>query len=315
MRAVVFGLVLSVPITLMAQPDELPASVRDAFEKSKKAKFSGKRLVTTVRAGKKESHSETVTKFGNKMRIEFSEDSDFAGQIIIEDGSQRFHFFPDRNELRLSPTNGRRQFEMLRLNGRMMNGRATYKLSDGGQIAGFDCQKLSILDQSGNTVANIFFNPTNGLFLKRSLFDPSGAVLASFEFQSVSMNPRIAEGTFKFNRKGVKVIRPIDEVRSHSSALSFPSLMLSPKTKYVLESANRRKIRGNETLVQNYFRDDSRITLFVTKKAIDQDRRPPGGRMMSIYKWQSNGVNLTLIGAVEEEVLRKLSTQVSELPR
>jgi len=87
---------------------QIPDAFKQLMEKSRDLRFSGTRMVTVVRAGKVESHQEFVTKDGPNMRVEFAKDSKYAGQIIIETASFRRHYFPDRNEIKESPSNTRR---------------------------------------------------------------------------------------------------------------------------------------------------------------------------------------------------------------
>jgi outer membrane lipoprotein-sorting protein len=296
-------------------PFPLPPILAEAMEKSRSLRFSGTRMVTSVRAGKVETHEEYITKDGGKIRIEFAKNSPFAGQIIVETGKERIHFFPDRNEIRQSPSSGRRQFDVLRMMRTARGGKPKFTVADGGVIAGIRTSNIQFQDSEGNVVGAVHIDPKSGMTLKRVLFDQSGSVLASYEFSKVAFNPAIAANAFKFSRKGAKIIRPVDDLKTNAETMGVPALGLQTSLGYQLEGVNVRNIRGNKTLVLVYLKDDTRLTLFITKAEVSGDRPKIGGRDFGSYQWSTNGVNCMLFGNLPTDKLRELSTRVTEVSR
>lgn len=293
---------------------ELPQDLKDAFERSKSLKFSGTRVVTFVRAGRVETHNEYVTKDGSNLRIEFSKDSPYSGQIIVETAESRRHYFPDKNEIRVYPSFGKKQFEGFRANFRSPRGGAVHiDASSGGVIAGLHCTKYQITDRDSNPIVQIFIEPRSGMLAKRVLFDPTGNIAGSYEFTSVVLNPKIQRNAFTIYRKGATIIHPIDELRKQGIALGMPALTLKGSSPFKLESVYAREIKGSKVIVQNFGSEDSRLTLFMTKSTLDAAdlRKFVWGELRS-YVWTLNGVTLVMIGDLPEERLRALSSQVSD---
>ena len=197
---------------------DLPLELKDAFERSKGLRFSGKRTVTVVRAGKIETHNEYVTKDGPNLRIEFAKDSPYAGQIIAETKDSRNHYFPDKNEIRVYPSFGKKQFEGFRANFRSPRGGALHiESANGGVVAGLKCTRYQVLDKDNNPIVQIYIDLNSGMLTKRVLYDAAGNIAGSYEFVSVTLNPNIQPGAFAIHRKGAKVIQPIDELHKQGS--------------------------------------------------------------------------------------------------
>lgn len=293
--------------------EELPQLLKDAQEKSKKLRFSGTRVVTFYRAGKAESHEEYLTKDGARMRIEFSKSSPFAGQVIVETPEVRRHFFPDRNELRESPAEGRKQFESFRMGG-MRGGKPV--ISDGGTLLGMKVTKVQFLDPMKNPVFEVFIDLKSGLALKRVIFGPGGSIAGSFEFKQINFNPSIAKNAFNFNRKGVKIIRPIDDLFAKAKELGVSPYGFSEKDGYKLGAVNLREMRGKKVLILNYAMNDSRVTMFLLKPDADlAEIQKSSRRQEGFYAWKESGASIILIGDTSQDELQNLSKRVGILSR
>ncbi|MEI7986111.1 MAG: hypothetical protein WCI55_10825, partial [Armatimonadota bacterium] len=249
---------------------ELPPELKEIFAKAKNLRFSGTRTVTFVRAGRVDSHNEYVTKDGPNLRIEFAAGSPFAGQIIVETASERKHYFPDKNEIHEFPSFGKKQFEGFRTNFRgSRSGKTNFGSSNGGVIAGLKCTKYQLSDSQNNPMVQIFVEPRSGMMVKRVMFDPTGNIAGSYEFVSVTLEPKIQPGAFKIVRKGAVVIRPIDDLRRECKELGIPSILLAKKSGYQLENVYVRDIKGSKVVVQSYGKEDSRITVFLTRSQLN----------------------------------------------
>ena len=293
--------------------EELPPVLKDAQEKSKKLRFSGTRLVTFYRAGKAESHEEYLTKDGARMRIEFSKNSPFAGQVIIETPEVRKHYYPDRNELKESPAAGRRQFENFRFGG--VRG-AKPVISDGGFLLGMKLTRVQYLDPMKNPTFEVFIDLKSGLAVKRVIYGPCGNVAGSFEFKSLNLNPKISKDAFTFNRKGVKVIRPIDDLFAKAKELGVSPYGFSSKDAYKLDGVNLREMRGKKVLILNYAMSDSRLTMFLMNPDADlAEIQKSSRRQQGFYAWKEAGATIILIGDASQDELQNLAKRVTNLKR
>jgi hypothetical protein len=288
---------------------EFSPQLKQIFDKARTLKFSGVRVVTIVKAGKAESHEEFVTKDGDNMRIEFSDSSAFKGQIIVESKDGRRHYFPDKNEIHILPAFGKKQFEVF---GRMASrGRKMRtSVSDGEVVAGVRTQKATLFDGSDNRIAELNFDSNTGMILRRVLYSLTGSVAGSFEFKTVDMNPKISKGAFQINRKGAKIVSPLDMARVISTKLNLP-LMVLVSDRYQLESVNSRRMKGSDVMIQTYTGRDVRLTLFAFRG--DRPDFKPKGRNgeLSTYAWQLNGVNLLLVGDESESKLREIANKIT----
>ncbi len=293
--------------------EELPQILKDAQEKSKKLRFSGTRVVTFYRAGKAETHEEYLTKDGAKMRIEFSKNSPFAGQVIIETPDLRRHFFPDRNELKESPAAGRKQFESYRFGG-MRGGKPV--ITDGGSMLGMKVTKVQYLDPMKNPAFEVFIDLKSGLALKRVIYGPGGNVAGSFEFKQLNFNPTIARDAFSFNRKGVKIIRPIDDFFAKAKELGVTPYGFGNKDGYKLDAVSLREMRGKKVLILNYAMNESRLTMFLLKPDADlAEIQKSSRRQQGFYAWKEAGASIILIGDASQDELQNLAKRVSILNR
>jgi hypothetical protein len=312
-----FGLALAVMSSGQEPPRgqkmELPPEMKEVFAKAKTLRFSGTRTVTVVRAGRVESHNEYVTKDGSNLRIEFAPGSQYAGQIIIETSTERKHFFPEMNEIHEYPSFGRRQFEGFRSSMRGSRGKPQFSSTDGGVIAGLHVSRYQLSDAQNNPIAQIFVEPRSGLTVKRVIFDATGNVAGSYEFTSVTLGPKIQQGAFKIARKGATIIRPIDVLRKQCGILGVPALSLSKNSGYQLENVYVREVKGSKVLAQTYGKEDSRVTVFLTKSPLNpSDLRKFNRGELNSYVRTLNGVTLVIMGDQPEDRLRTLSTQISE---
>jgi outer membrane lipoprotein-sorting protein len=277
------------------------------FEKSKNARYSGVRLVTVYRAGKVETYEEIITRDGARSRVEFSNNSPFVGQIIVENGSVRKHYFPDKNEIRESP-GGRRGMNDFRVRPNL-----TIVKSDGPIIAGFKTVAFSAADPQGNKVMNIYFEPKSGIALKRVMYDRSGATSGSFEFKSLTMNPKVNDNAFIFNRAGAKIVRPIDLLNSLSQSRGTLALRLPEKSGYLLESVMERHMMGRDVIVSVYSGRRGRVTLFSSKGSLQPPSDQRGGqRRFNSYAWNQSGTNFVILGEESLDVLKSLAASAKK---
>src|SRR5688572_30101052 len=96
-------------------PADWPPILQRAFKSAFQLKYSGTRVVMFRRGPERRKTTEYVLKDGPRLRIEYPEDSLNAGQVIVENGRERQHFFPESNEIHVGPAMHDDAFEKLKM--------------------------------------------------------------------------------------------------------------------------------------------------------------------------------------------------------
>jgi outer membrane lipoprotein-sorting protein len=207
------------------------------FSKGASLTYQGERIVTIRRRDNKETlYREVIAKKGANIKIKFFGATDINGQIIVENGVKRWHYIPERKEIRESPA--RQEESLMFLIGPMMMGGSgrppsgqsgprggepekrreqggqrgnggggqprfeqrlapVFKESDGGFVAGQRTRLLVISDsRSKQALMKLWIEPTHAVILKRLAFDPKGQLIGSFEFQTINFQPTFTATTF-----------------------------------------------------------------------------------------------------------------------
>ncbi|CAN5415228.1 hypothetical protein BH11ARM1_BH11ARM1_04470 [soil metagenome] len=285
--------------------ENTPWVLRKAIDVASKLRYVGSRTVEFRKDGKTERYTELVTKDGDNLRIEFPSGSKYAGQIIVEGKDERRHFFPDKNEIHILPP--RREEAMSRL-ARMVKrpGRFVLSSADGEVVAGNPTTQVVVSDQKGNVMQRLFIS-RSGLLLKREMFDPVGTPVGGFEFTSVDTSPKIYPGLFRLERKGAKVVRPTDMLRSAAQEGGFVFAMLKPSTGYNLMFSRASKADGNDLLMQFYAQDGQRLSLFQVKSEVSSEQLSEFAHDLQVYSFKSRGNTFILMGTQDVADLKKLS--------
>ena len=285
-----------------------PWILRKAIEVAPKLTYVGSRTVEFRREGKTERYTEIVTKDGDNLRIEFPSGSKYVGQIIVEGKDERRHFFPDKNEIQILPP--RREEAISRL-ARMIKrpGRFVLSSAEGEVIAGNQTTQVIVSDQNGNVMQRLFISRA-GLLLKREMFDAVGTPVGGFEFTNIDLSPKITAGLFRLDRKGAKVVRPSDLLRTAAQEGGFIFAMLKPSTGYNLMFSRTTKADGNDLLMQFYGQDGMRLSLFQVKSDVSSQQLSEFAHDLQVYSWKSRGNTFILVGNQDVGVLKKLSRSV-----
>lgn len=291
---------------------KLPAVVQLALRNFSKLRYSGTRIVEFRQGPERKRHTEWVLRDGSRARTEFPEGSAFAGQIIVENRGERRHFFPDRNEIHVMPA--RRDEAFFRLFA-MLGGRgsSTPKITAGDpdSIAGHRAIQVDVSDTAGNVIQKLWIHATNGLVMKREIFDRVGTRIGLFEFTSIDFSPRISRDEFEIKRRGAQIVTPRDRLRAEAQKAGLQPLALSRGSGWSLEHVRVIRPAGEPILVQTYIGKHTPVTLFQLKSEVDQQRLDRLGRGLSIHHWRQDGVTLVLVGDLPAESLRQLAAGVS----
>ncbi|MBV6458877.1 MAG: hypothetical protein HONBIEJF_02016 [Fimbriimonadaceae bacterium] len=292
-----------------ARLQDLPQPLQRMFRAQMALKYTGVRLVEFKRDGKRIQTEEIISKDGPRYRIEYPRGSAFAGQIIVENGRERLHFFPDTNEIKVLP---RRKDETLMRIGRMLGGRdrrGSVDVKVGERVANRATQKVSLSDSKGNVLMRLWIDEANGMLLKREMLDLVGSPIASFEFRRVDYNPVFRPADFEIQRAGARRLTLVDELNSLTDKLGFPAKRLTDVPDLQLDSV--RPVWKGSGIEQLYVGSGKRISFFMLKSPIDPERlsKRSGGKTASAA-WQSGGVSYVLIGNVDQAEIDRLANRL-----
>lgn len=308
---------LLVPIALFAtlaqaQSEPVPEILRRALEAGPKLRYAGKRLVEFRRGGQITRHSETISRSGDLLRIEFEDGTALDGQVIVENGRERRHYFPDRNEILILPP--RREEVIARLKGFARRSGRSLRLSTaaGETVAGLATEQVVVADAKGNILQRLYIEPKTGTLLKRRIFDRVGAPLGGFEFTQIDFSPRLQKNLFRLVRKGARVITPAARLEDLARRKGFLPIVLPPASGYRLEWSGVRKIEEQDVLIQGYTSKGSKLTLFQLKQEVSRERLQRYGRgELNFAYWQFRGRTFVLVGNLPSDRLVRIAGPIS----
>lgn len=294
-------------------PNDVPPLVRLMVATSARQRFSGARTVEFRLGGKTDRHDEIVVRLRGRTRVDFPADSKLAGQVIVEDDRERRHYYPDKNEIRVSPP--RREEALDRLtNLASTKGKIRFSMAGGEVIANVRCEQVVVSDPSGNVMQRLWIDPRSGMLLKRELFDHVGAPVGSFTFTQIDLNPSIDERIFVIDRKGATIVTPLDQLKRLCKKEGYDVFVLPPSSGMQLEGCRIITRDGEKVLSETYVaRPAKRVTLFVVKGGMAVDDAKLKQFVRGDYAsatWKSGPWTLVLIGSVEKSVIDHLATQV-----
>lgn len=288
----------------------LPPLVQKSIKANHTAKYSGERTVEFKKGPDRISHVEYVLKNGVKTRIEFPDDSEYRGQIIVDDGHQRMHYFPDRNEIDVEPAHVHetRPENRMAPEGAHVHPQLSRAVSDGGIIAGWQTQLVTVTDPRGNVLQKMWIEPSSGVVLKRQLFDEVGTQVGYYEFTKINFRPTFADGDFRIDRKGAVVVTPVMQAHRLAVKLGFSDAIVPASTGFVLENAREIHPDNKDVLAQTYVGDEGRFTVFQLRGEVNQDRlnRLAQGRL-STYTWKKGNEAFAILGNLTPDKLRQIA--------
>jgi outer membrane lipoprotein-sorting protein len=293
-----------------AQTADRPELLNKVLVASKKLRYSGIRKVHMKFGPDVVQHTEYILKDGTKTRIWFPEGGSFRGQIIVENDTERRHYFPDRNQIEVMPP--RREEYFMRL-GRMGGGRfeVKYLVEPGEAIAGVDTKRVSMVGKENQPFLRMWIDPATGLVLKRVVYGRDGNPQATSEFVKVDFRPSFKRSDFELSVRGAKVVTPRDRLQEMVQRGGFQNVSFSPKDPYKLESVRIQRIENVSALVQVYVKSDGRVSLYQVKAAVDPNRLKPRGRdRASTYSWTRGETSFILVGDLPQTKLREIAARL-----
>jgi hypothetical protein len=291
---------------------QVPASLRLAIVRSDKLRYVGERRVEFTEDGIRKIEVQFVRRAGRKSRTEIGPGSPKKGEIIVEDGFNRYHFFPSKNEIHiLPPHRDDMSRRLLMFSRRVLRKGGRFAVDAGGQIAGVDSQLVSFVDSSGNTMQRLWIDEHTGLVLRREVLDKVGAPVGSFEFVKLDYSPIFHAGDFMILRRGAKKVRPEDLARELAQKVGIAPLFVSADSGFRLESSRIMKDTDPPIFVQFYTAADGAFSLFQVRQALNDElmKRLARGEY-NVFSWQRSGETIVLVGDLPLERLRTIGKKL-----
>jgi hypothetical protein len=284
--------------------------IRAYINNQSKTRFHGEREVTFSGPKGSQSHVEVIRKDGVRVRVDFPAGSPFEGQIIVENGKERRHYLPARNEIRIQPVRSDRFVQRLK---RLIQSSDVSRLTvtDGGEVAGMPTQMVEFRGQR-EPGFKLWIEPKSKLIVKRQIYGPNQEIIGGYTFRTLNFKPSFGGIDFGLSVPGAKTTRPSDELARAASKLGLPALQLDRSTKFTLEFVRTPERKEAKVIIQGYFRaDDVQVTLFILGQDVNPEMLKRFARgPVKTYAWKVSGVQCVLTGEVGEEELQRLSTQV-----
>ena len=293
------------PFTSTVRPGQaLPPVVKRALTAAGTLRYTGRRIVTVLRDGQPDRHEEIVMRDGPRMRIEFPSEGAYAGQVIVEDPSERRHFLPESNEVRVLPT--RREEGLQRLRALVRTGGVT--TSPGDRIAGLPTVEVFVRDAAGNPIQRLSIEPESGMVLRRRVYDATGVEVGGFVFTRIDLSPGAFDpAIFRIERKGVTTTTPLDALRRLARKSGYAAVSLPESTGFRLEGVRVARLPEGDVLVQTYLGTGGRLSLYQLRAAVSPDRlRRQGARRLNALSWAEGGATFVLLGPQDDATLARL---------
>jgi outer membrane lipoprotein-sorting protein len=299
------------PLAVAQQAEQsLPAVVRKAIAEFPKLRYTGTRTVEFKVGADRQRHTEQVIRSGPNVRVEFPRGSEFFGQVIVEDGKRRLHYFPDKNEVHVLPPRKEEAFFRFLQNRPRGQGRGpSISSQTGGRVAGRATELVTVNDPRGNPIQRLWIDPATGLVLRRETLDRSGSRLAFFEFTRINYRPNIDPRDFQITAKA-RVVRPEDLVRRLANQHGMVAVFLNDPG-YQLEGGRIMRLGDDPVLLQTYV-GNARLSLFQVRQGIDTSRLSGPRGSFQTFAWQSHGRTFVLVGEAEQAELRRLAAKLSD---
>lgn len=295
---------------------DLPYLLKRAVEVGPRLRYAGTRVIEFKRGSQRNSHKEFVVKDGSKIRITFPSDSDFAGQVIIENGDAREHYFPSRNEIEVLAS--RREETLTRMVTLMSRGRKggdkpKFDVGDSETVAGRRCTPVAICDPRGNALVRFWIDQRTAMVLKRELYDPAGGVVGSQEFQSIDYRPRIRQDDFQLPMRISGATRLSQEMiaRRLMKEKGMMEVFLPSDGDYKLEGSRAFGNSEKPTLMLFYRGPEGPLTLHQVDGEVDESklrRNVPDD--LNVYTWKTRGRTFALIGKLGVDDLKRLAAKI-----
>jgi outer membrane lipoprotein-sorting protein len=312
MRRVLSTLALAIAGTLcFGQLPEKGALLDAVLDANLKLKCKGMRVITFrfERDGKQtiKRVKEYVVMDGEKIRTEFASD-EMKGQIAVDDGRFRFHYFPKDNVIHRSPSWQHQNTSRLEV---LVNDRRKdYEIAvaEGGTIYRMPTYLITMKNPKGFS-HKIWVEKRGKAILKREFQGPDANRGTSYEYESFEYRRRIDSDEFKIEKPGVTVLDPTDRLALAAKKVEYAPYVISDARFKLYEVGTFEATEAKIKVLRSTYGDGKTVvTLHQFRGAMDTSRwggREPG-RMLT-RAWREGGYNFVLVGDLTASELERLA--------
>ena len=307
-----FASVGSAQIGNRAQLATAPDFLRNALNAGGLS-YTGTRTVEFLTGQRWRTHTEYVTHQGARTRIEVAV-ARGKGPVAVEDGTQRWEYFPGRNEIEQLPA--RNDDSIRRLAGQVashIRERWTIGQEDGGEVAGIATKLAVFTDRRGVVRERLYIDPQTGMILKRIVYDLAGAEKAGFRYETIDYTASIPEQAFALNFPGAKVVTVHERLSRIQRRLGFFTNRLR-SSRYRLDSVKEFKAGTENGIAQFYSIGDRKFAVVQTRGPLDPGKlRQLSSPKTHVYTCQRNGETIAIVGEIDERSLEEISRDLTQV--
>lgn len=271
-------------------------------------RYAGIRTVTIRDGAGTRTYSERVLRQGTNVRIEFGNDSPFAGQYVIETQQERLHVVPAANEIRVLVPR-REDTVLFPFRGRLNGARPRIVENDGGSVAGIATRRLDCYDAQNRPLQKLWIDPARGAILKREIYDPLGNLSGKFEFTRILYDAEINAQAFNTRQLPGQRVTPTDVLKRAARQANLPMAILPPASGFALDTARVIGLGGNAgMLMELYASTDARLSIYVLRGQVDRqrlNRLAQGG--YSTFVLRRDDYSVVLVGGLAVADLERLA--------
>lgn len=250
---------------------------------------------------------EYVVMDGEKIRTEFASD-EMKGQIAVDDGRFRFHYFPKDNVIHRSPSWQHQNASRLEV---LVNDRRKdyeIDLAEGGRVGDYSTYLVTMKNQKGFT-HKIWVEKRGKAILKREFQGPDPNRGTSYEYETFEYRRRIDSDEFKIVKPGASVLDPVDRLALAAKKVEYASYVINDSRFKLYEVGTFEATEAKIKVLRSTYGDGKTVvTLHQFRGAMDTSRwggREPGRMLTRV--WKEGGYNFVLVGDVPATELERLA--------
>ena len=259
-------------------------------------------------SGSIKTFEERILRQGKQQRIEYPDDSRFAGQVVVEVDGVRRTYVRAKNEIRETRSiafSDAYDFSWLRT--RRGGGEVKFELKRGNRIAGEPTQLVVIRKDDVKRQA-LWVHSGRKLVLKREMYDPKGQFIGGFEFKRIDFDAEIPRRAFSLP-SSASVISVRTELVDLAKELRLTAYTLPASSGYELLRVRKTTLGGKDALRQFFDAGKTKVTL-VLARGVEAKGFSREGRA-NIYSWERGGITLMLIGDLDQNEMQRLARRVT----
>jgi len=309
-----------------ADPIDADTVLRKMLDSESSVSFTARQITTISRKPSLTSEQIVYRSGFRGMRIEYVEPALMRGEIMADDGRQLAHFIPKAKVLKIRPS----RLAHLRLRTEQAveasrEGHLTAELVGRDKIAGRAAYLIVVKPKSHRhgPTRKFWVDTEKWIKLKTEDIAPDGSVASTSYYTEIDFVNSISDEKFRFDAPpGVRVEReagppgalPLDKAREMVKFRILEPAHLPPGFKFV--GASVMPFREGKFVALRYSDGVTSFSLFQTPgrtlhpKFLHRLHEGPVRPGKGIYSWRRGELNLTLVGPLSSEEIRKIAASM-----